>query len=126
MISQNILDDICTYIGDAQGFNKRELYNKIKAYIEERGYDVDTNYVYQHILGLHIKPLDLQTEAFVLSKFEELYAAIGDALNKVPYIYILYKVKEKYGLDIDIKNNFPPEKCEYFDSILPSAPTSDL
>lgn len=119
VISQDILQDIRNKVGDISGKTNRELYNSVKEIIDSNGYiGVDANYVYQNMIGLHIAPMTLQNESFVLERFMYIHEQLGDAMNRIPYTYILWKIVNKYDLNIQIANNFSIDKTRVFDQIL--------
>lgn len=119
LISAHIMQELKDYVGDVTGLTNRQIFQKIQEGIALYGYaGVDVNYVYQSIIGLHIQPMTLQNEAFVLREFIRIYDVIGDIMNRIPYIYILWKVVQKHALNIVVHNNYSKEKCEMFDAML--------
>jgi hypothetical protein len=119
LVSPAVMNIIKEEVGDVSGRPNREIFNSVKSIIERNGYtDIDPNYVYQNIIGLHIHPMNLQQESFVYNKFQEIYETIGESMNRIPYIYILWKIVHKYNLDIDVRNNFSIDKTKIFDGML--------
>lgn len=120
-VSARVLAEIKDAVGDTGG-DKRLLMDRIKAVIAERGFQVDPNYVYANMSGMHITPLDLATENAVLAGMQAVVDALGeDRAARVPMLYILKVVSERDGLGVVVQDVFTKEKAEVFDSILKDA-----
>jgi len=114
-----ILDSIKKELGsDISSIPKKMLFDSINAIIRKNNYDIDPKKVYEYFLGLHIDPLDPVTESLILSAFQRIFEEGGVVITKIPNIYILQKISQKYNLGIKETLQFPKDKTTYYDGIL--------
>lgn len=104
--------------GDISSIPRKMLFDSVNAIIRKNNYDIDPKKVYEYFLGLHIDPLDPITESLVLSAFQRIFDEAGAVITKIPNIYILQKISQKYNLGIKETLQFPKDKVTYYDGIL--------
>lgn len=120
-VSARVLAEIKDAVGDTGG-NRRLLMERIKAVIAEKGFQVDANYVYANMSGMHIAPMDLATENAALAGMQAVVDALGEErAARVPMLYMLRVVSERDGLGVVVQDVFTKEKAEVFDNILKEA-----
>lgn len=123
-IPQNVLESIKTHIGPVTpNMNKKQLYDSVIELMSVMGYQDDVKhtfarYIYEHLLGFHIKQLSLETENKIIQEYEKIKEVLQNDTLKIPNIYILQKISEKYDLDVCKTIEYPSEKRNYFDSLL--------
>lgn len=119
-VPARVLADIRGEVGEPIPAGKK-LLDRIKEVIYAKGYQVDANYVYANMMGMHVAPMDLATENAALSAIQGVVDRLGDKAPSVPLLYILKVVCERDGLGVVVPGTFPKEKAEVYDRILQGA-----
>jgi hypothetical protein len=113
-ILKSIKDDL-----DITNGSKKALYDSIVRIIGIHGFTVDPKYVYENLLGLHIDPIDLDTENIIIDDFQFIKDLLGDAkMKQIPNSYILQKISEKNNLNIRNIVDFPVDRKRLYDIML--------
>jgi hypothetical protein len=118
LVPKDVLDRVKQHVSASisTSSDKRLVFNTIESFVNNNRIDVDVNYIFQNIMGYHIRYLSEDEENIITRERQNMSKFVD--ISMVPNMYVLRYIAQKNNIDIEISAEYGADRKARYDAIL--------